>query len=271
MTKNELRLEQSRVVEASYRKFLNLVGSYSPGCFNSQAVLEAERGGLQVMDAVLGHVLRMPPSAERKPILQEALERVRNALDPQAVENLCHNLHSAVALYLDLLGCPSVVVRGTVRGEANGYNGFALIACVRPETEKHRPGHSWIVTPYWRVVDLALPFQSGLGEDYESLRSMLPCPILVADCDTSEPSIEWWRLSPRSSETITESLFAKETRYHDVLGWSCLEAGDLKIRYLPGGLCLPEESDLDEISVTIGGLRPGQFFRKHLSDLVAAS
>ena len=148
-----------------------LAGDFTPGYFNSPRALAAENGGLRVCDAVLGHVLAASPNADAEARALELLNRVSQALVDSEVENRCHNLHGACALMLDALHVPVVMVLGSVFATDEEGRAFWLNAWDGLTSQENRPGHSWLLTPSWRVADLALVHQSGVPGDYDDIRA----------------------------------------------------------------------------------------------------
>ena len=63
-------------------------------------------------------------------------------------------------------------------------------------------------------------------------------------------------------------MYAKATLYQDVIGWSHYKSGPTTVRYLPGAMTLPEEAEMADVSIKIGGLSPREFFDQNASDLV---
>ena len=236
-------------------------GSILPGYFNEPSVLKAERAGLEVCDAVLGHVLKTEPDKKVHSQALALLALVQNRIVPNEVVSRCHNLHGAVMLMLDKIGCPSVVIWGSINASAEGTAGFVLNATLGTGSPDHRPGHSWLLSPYWTVADLALRWQqgSGVGDDYDALQSQIPPLVLSESRESSEPEKGWWRY-PVPSLRFSEENYANETKYQDVLGWTKVEVGRLVLRYLPGAVAIPQEPDLNHIDILVGGMRPGDFF-----------
>lgn len=273
MDVQDRRMAQARTVDESYAALSSLLhGTFTQGCFNKPEVLAAERRGLSVCDGMLGHVLQ----AERDPQIaakaSRLLNAVRDGIVPAEVESRCHNLHSAVMLMLDRIGCPSVVVWGSVNASAPGTVGFVLNAAVGLRGPNHRPGHSWLLSPYWAVADLALKhqFAAGVGDDYAVLRPRIPSLIVSESTELSEPEPKWWRIPGRPG--IVEppvEVYANESKYQDVLGWTKVELESLTVRYLPGAVAIPEEDDINAVEVVIGGMRPGDFFASILDTLLS--
>ena len=160
MSISELRKRQPDLVEYAYSKLKDCIaGEFQPGYFNSPKALAAERNGLIISDAVLGHVLDASPSADTNARALELLNRVSQSLIPSEVENSCHNLHGACALMLDALHVPVVVIWGSVYATDENGSSFCLNAWDGSPLQIHRPGHAWLLMPSWRVADLALVHQ----------------------------------------------------------------------------------------------------------------
>lgn len=260
----EKRLTVKATVDSAYRQLSELVkGDFSPGYFNRPAVLQAEKQGLEVCDAILGHVLNAPKSPDRKAAALELLKRIEKGLINSEVQNQCHSLHGAVALMLDKIGCPAVVIWGSLNAIAPGSTGFRLIGEGAPQFLGHRPGHSWLLTPYWSVVDLALAHQYGVGDDYESLKKVIPKLILVSNQENSEPDRAWLQSPGQPNSSVPELVYCNATKYFDVIGWSKYQSDYMTIMYIPGAVCIPTESELDEINIRIGGKPPGEFLAEN--------
>lgn len=252
------RHTKSRVAE-SYAALGRLIGGrFYPGSHNTPQVLEAERNGLSVIDGVLGHILnaKLDHSIEVRAL--ELIRRVAANLVVSEVENKCHNLHGSLAMMLDKIGSPAVVVTGSLHASAADGRGFVLAGYQEPRFPGHVPAHSWVVTPFAAVCDLALRYQINVGEDYEQLQSDIPFPILTRDRRFDEPNRSWWRL-PGTTQLIPSKLYGNATKYHDVLGWSECTSGPVTIRYLPAAVGLPVETDMNRVNIRISGLCAGDF------------
>jgi len=266
MDRFAVRQQQRKMVESAYRDLHALLGGdFSPGYFNRPEVLDAERSGLAVCDGVLGHVLRAPRTSEEEAEATALLRAVGDALVPDEVENRCHNLHSAVMLMLDRIGCPAIVVWGSVHASALASRGFVLNAGMSPRFPGHRPGHAWIMTPYWSVTDLALAYGYNVGDDYERLAPSIPKLVQIRTRESSEPDREWWRLPSSQPFVMDDAAYAHATKYLDLVGWSQDVAEDVTLCYLPGAMAVPEEPEMNDVSVQIGGRPPGDFLAEYLS------
>ena len=262
----EQRKIQSGLVKAAYEGLKDLIGGeFRPGYFNSDEVLAAESNGLSVCDAVLGHILASPPNVEGEARARTLLNRVSEALVPSEVENQCHNLHGACTLMLDALGVPVVMVVGSVYATDESGHEFWINRLVPPAFPGHNPGHAWLLTPWWRVADLALMHQFGVAGDYDEMRNSLSPVITVGTKETIEPEVGWWRFE--GGLRLPAKGFAATTKYHDLIGWSQLKLGSTIVRYLPAALTLPTEAALADVNVKIGGLSPKEFFDAIVSDL----
>ena len=258
---------QRASVQVAYEQLKDcLAGEFAPGYFNSPRALAAERGGLEICDAVLGHALAASPDAGAEARALELLNRVSQALVASEVENQCHNLHAACALMLDALDVPVVIVWGSVFATGEEGRAFWLNARIPPAFQGHRPGHSWLLTSSWHVADLAIVHQFGVSGDYDDIRGTLPPVITVTSSEASEPEVSWWRFP--DGYRMTAHQYADATRYHDVIGWSLHKSGSTIVRYLPGAATLPEQAELADVNIKIGGLSPREFFDRNASDLV---
>ena len=267
MLVRERRKQQTDSVNQAYERLKDcLAGEFAPGYFNSPEALAAEGSGLEICDAVLGHVLATPSNTSAEARALELLNRVSKALVAGEVENRCHNLHGACALMLDLLNIPVVEVWGSVYATDKEGRAFWLNVMEGSSSEDHRPGHSWLLTPSWRVADLALVHQAGVPGRYNDIRATLTPVITATASEASEPDESWWRFE--SGHRLTEDEYADATRYHDVIGWSQLALGSTTLRYLPTAMSLPSEADLAIVDIKIGGLSPKDFFDQNASDLL---
>ena len=267
MFAEEQRKRQRASVEAAYKRLKDcLAGDFTRGYFNSPRAQAAESDGLPICDAVLGHVLATSPDADAEQRALELLNRVSQALVASEVENRCHNLHSACALMLDALHVPVVVVWGSVFATDEEGRAFWLNAWDGLTSQENRPGHSWLLTPSWRVADLALVHQSGVHGDYDDIRATLPPIITVSSSEVSEPDVSWWPFA--GGYRLTAAMYAKSTLYQDVIGWSHYKSAPTTVRYLPGAMTLPEDAEMADVSIKIGGLSPREFFDQNASDLV---
>ena len=263
------RKDQSALVKSSYDQLKACVrGQFQPGYFNSDKVLAAEAGGLSVCDAVLGHVLASPLSVDGEARASALMDRVSEALVPSEVENQCHNLHGACALMLDALGVPVVMVVGSVYATDESGRVFWLNRLGGPAFPGHNPGHAWLLTPWWRVADLALMHQSGVAGDYDNMRDSLRPVITVNSSETLEPEVGWWRFE--DGLPLPADGYVKTTKYHDLIGWSQSKLGSTTVRYLPSALTLPAEAEMSDVNIKIGGLSPREFFDANASDLFAS-
>ncbi len=263
------RKDQSALVKSSYDQLRACVGGqFRPGYFNSDEVLAAEADGLSVCDAVLGHVLASPPCPDGEARAGALLDRVSEALVPSEVENQCHNLHGACALMLDALGVPVVMVVGSVYATDENGRVFWMNRMVPPAFPGHSPGHSWLVTPWWYVADLALMHQYRVAGDYEKMRDSLR-PVITANSNQAlEPDVDWWRFD--GGLRLPAEGYAQTTRYHDLIGWSRFESKSTIVRYLPTAPTLPVEAELSDVNIKIGGLTPREFFDANAPDLFAS-
>ena len=239
----ERRERQCDLVAVAYERLKECVdGDFSPGYFNSPKALAAEKEGLSMGDGVLGHVLASSADAAEEERAIELLNRVSRALVTSEVENRCHNLHAACLLMLDALHVPAAVVRGSVYANDERGRPFWLNSLDGMDSEIHRPGHSWLITPSWRVADLALIHQSEVPGNYDAIRATLPPVITVTSSEVSEPAVRWWRFE--GGYPLTEDMYDEATRYQNVIGWSQHTSESTTVRYLPGAINLPIESEL---------------------------
>ena len=267
MSAKEQRKYQRASVKAAYRQLRDcLAGDFTRGYFNSPRAQAAESDGLPICDAVLGHVLATLPNADAEDRAIELLNRVSQALIASEVENRCHNLHGACALMLDALHIPVVMVWGSVFATDEEGRAFWLNAWDGLVSQENRPGHSWLLTPTWRVVDLALTHQSGVSGDYNDICTTLPPIITVRSSEGTEPDVSWWRFA--GGYRLTAPMYAQSTLYQDVIGWSHFKSGTTTVRYLPGAMTLPKEAEMADVRIKIGGLSPREFFDRNASDLV---
>ena len=267
MATQELRNQQRDFVKTAYDQLNGiLAGEFAPGYFNSPRARAAESRGLSVIDAVLGHVVSVSPDSKTEARALELLNRVSRSLVASEVENQCHNLHAACALMLDALDVPVVMVWGSVYATGDQDRAFWLNAEVPILSQEDRPGHSWLLTPSLRVADLALVHQNGVPGDYGEMRGMLPRVTIVTSNEASEPEVNWWQ-SPDACP-ITAAQYAKATRYQDVIGWSQYKSESTTVRYLPGAVVLPDEDEMGDLYIKIGGLSAREFFVQKVSDLV---
>ena len=263
------RRNQSALVRLAYEQLKNCTGGeFQAGYFNSEKVRAAEANGLSVCDAVLGHILASPLSVEGETRARALLSRVSESLVPSEAENKCHNLHGACALMLDSLGVPVVMVVGSVYATDESGCAFWLNRLVGPAFPGHNPGHSWLLTPWWRVADVSLTHQFGVVGDYDAMRSSLRPLITINSNETHKSEVGWWRFE--DGLPLPSDGYAEVTKYHDLIGWSQFKSGSAVVRYLPSALTLPMESELSEVNIKIGGLSPREFFDMNASDLFAA-
>ena len=260
------RTEVNALVKTAHDALRDLVGGqFGPGYFNSRQVLAAEVNGLSVLDGVLGHVLASSVSAEQEARAGALLEQVSAALVASEVENQCHNLHGACALMLDALGIPVIQVWGSVYATDEAGREFWINRLVEPAFPGHNPGHSWLLTPSWRVVDLALVHQYAVAGDYEDMRGSLR-PIITSDSsETAEPDVKWWRFEDGSR--LGRERYAAATQYHELMGWTQVQLGPTTVRYLPSAVTLPDVPEMGDVNIRIGGLSPREFFDKRATDL----
>ena len=261
------RKNQSALVKSAYEQLKDCIrGEFQPGYFNRNEVLAAEANGLSVCDAVLGHILGSSQSVDGEALARALLDRVSETLVPSEVENRCHNLHAACSLMLDALGVPVVMVIGSVYATDESGGVFWLNRLIPPTFPGHNPGHAWLLTPWWRVADLALMHQFGVAGDYDDMRDSL-CPLItVSSNETLEPEVGWWGFE--GGLRLPEDGYAEATKYHDLIGWSQFKLGSTIVRYLPTALTLPKEAKLSDVNIKIGGLSPKEFFDANASDLL---
>lgn len=250
-------------VREAWSRLQPLVGDRPPPrFFNAKSVLEAEGRGEPVMDALLGRVLETPPIQQRADLTLQICATVADQMVPAEVQSRCHNLHAALFLMLDSAGIPCVIVWGSVHAETDGGRGsFALNAQVPRESEIHRPGHSWLMTPEFSVVDLALAHQGDIGDAYESVKAAIP-PVVQVENRKNDPIPREWYPDQRGA-SVDEEAFAGGTRYFDVLGWSEFPGDRFTVRYLPGAIWVPAPNeDLRDFDVRIAGLRADDAFER---------
>lgn len=269
-----LRLGNYQLAENAYKELHKLIGGeFDRNFFNKPKVLEAEESGLALMAAILWYMryaeLIFDPAIKERSLT--ALHRIQSLLIPLEIMNRCHDLHAVISLYLNKIGCPAIVIRGTIAASAPGTSGFVLNTATEAIDQKYKTGHSWLVTPYWWVVDLSLAHQENAGDDYEILKNKIPPLILIDGKEMSEPNREWWRWPGEKYSTITDEEYVQQTRFFKLLGWSQLQANDLTIRYLPFYMSLPESGeaeDMNKMKIKIAGMGPEDFFNKYLADLM---
>ena len=264
----ERRRLQREYVELSYVRLKECIdGDFSPGYFNSPRALDAEKKDLSIGDAVLGHVLASAPDVDVEERALELLNRVAQALVASEVENRCHNLHAACFLMLDALHIPVAVVRGSVYATDERGQRFWINSLDGVDSRIYRPGHTWLITPSWRVVDLALVHQSEVPGNYDAIRDTLSPIITVTSSETSEPVGNWWRFG--GGRSLDRVMYAEATQYQNVIGWSQYTTEATTVRYLPTAINLPEVvDDLARIDIRIGGVSPKEFFDQNASDLI---
>jgi hypothetical protein len=215
---------------------------------------------MPVVDGLLGRVLETPPTRQRRELTLQIRTAVADRMVAAEVQSRCHNLHGALFLMLDSAGIPSVIVWGSVHAEAVDLRGsFALNAELPAENENHRPGHSWLITPEFSVIDLALAHQGDIGGTYASVKGAIP-PIVSISNRNSDPIPMQWYPDHRGSP-ISDTAYKNATKYFDVLGWSEFSGAGFTVRYLPGAVTVPSE-DLQDINLRIGGLRPDDAFEQ---------
>ena len=257
-------------VDTEYARLRKIVGDdFSRDYFNSASVLGAEdKGGLAVCDAALGRVLA---SANDNLVgsqqAEELISRVARALKPSEARGRCHNIAAALVLFLAQIDYPSVMAWGLVSCVASDGREFVLNPLESLAGPHHRPGHGWLVTPHWRVVDLSLAIQGDVGDSYDSLQPIIPNKILATSHEDSPPDPQWWRLPGMRSTSINPDQFANETEYHSILGWTRVALDEAEVRYVPGAMVLPGEADMNDIDLKIAGRRPGDFYRRFLTDI----
>ena len=263
----ERRILQRDMVNVAYERLKECVdGDFSPGYFNSPRALAAENEGLSMGDGVLGHVLASSLDADEEERAFELLNRVSQALVASEVKNRCHNLHAACFLMLDALHVPVAVVRGSVYATDEQGQRFWLNLFDGMDSKVHRPGHSWLITPSWRVADLALVHQSEVPGDYDAIGDTLSPVITVTSSEVSEPVGSWWRFA--GGRSMERATYAEATQYQNVIGWSQYKTEATTVRYLPAGITLPKEAELACVGIRIGGVSPREFFDQNASDLI---
>jgi len=254
-------------VEEAWRRLRALVGDQpSPRFFNAKRVLAAEEDGLPVMDGMLGRLLETQPTRERGALTLQICAEIADRVVAAEVESRCHNLHGALLLMLDSAGIPSVTAWGSVYAETDDPpGGFVLNAELPAENENHRPGHSWIITPEFSVIDLALTYQGQVGGSYASTKAAIPPIVHLSDRRRDPIPREWY--PNQQGSPISDDAYANATKYFDVLGWSEFSGANFKIRYLPGAVQVPAE-DLHDIDLHIGGLRPDYAFERSVLPVI---
>jgi hypothetical protein len=257
----------SAEVSDAWGRLQSLVGDHpSPRFFNAESVLNAEAGGLPVIDGLLGRVLETPPTQQRSDLTLQICAAVADRIVAAEAQSRCHNMHAALFLMLDSAGIPSVMVWGSIHGETNdGRGSFALNAAVPPESKVHRPGHSWLITPEFSVIDLALAHQGEVGDTYTSVKAAIPSIVHITNRKGDPIPREWY--PDEQGVPIGNAVYANATSYFDVLGWSEFSGAGFTVRYLPGAVTAPEE-DLEGIDLRIGGLRPDQAFDQFVLPLL---
>lgn len=254
-------------VKEAWGRLQSLVGDHpSPRFFNAKPVLDAEAGGLPVIDGLLGRVLETPPTQQRRDLTLQICAAVADRMVAAEAQSRCHNMHSALFLMLDSAGIPSVMVWGSVHGETNDGRSFALNAAVPPESEIHRPGHSWLITPEFSVIDLALAHQGEVGGTYASVKAAIPSVVHIEDRKSDPIPHEWY--PDQHGAPVGDADYAYATKYFDVLGWSEFSGAGFKVRYLPGAVTAPSD-DLQDCDLQIGGLRPDHAFERFVLPVLA--
>ena len=141
----------------------------------------------------------------------------------RAFKSLSSTLNSyACALMLDALGVPVVMVVGSVYATDESGHVFWLNRLGGPAFPGHNPGHAWLLTPWWRVADLALMHQFGVAGDYDNMRDSLHPVITVNSNETLEPEVGWWRFE--DGLPLPADGYVETTKYHAQLytsyGWA---------------------------------------------------
>ena len=254
-------------VKEAWRTLQPLVGDRpSPRFFNAASVLHAEARGMPVLDGLLGRVLETPPMQQRRDLTLQICAAVADRMVAAEVQSRCHNLHGALFLMLDSAGIPSVIVWGSVHAETDDPRGsFALNSELPPEDENHRPGHSWLITPEFSVIDLALAHQGDVGGTYASVKGAIPPIVHIANRKSDPIPREWY--PDHRGLPIGDAAYTNATKYFDVLGWSEFSGAGLTVRYLPGAVTAPSE-DLQDINLRIGGLPPDHAFERFVLPLL---
>ena len=257
----------SAEVKEAWGRLQFLIGDHpSPRFFNAESVLKAEAGGMPVIDGLLGRVLETPPTQQRSDLTLQICAAVADRMVAAEVQSRCHNLHGALFLMLDSAGIPSVIVWGSVHAETNDPRGsFALNSELPREDENHRPGHSWLITPEFSVIDLALAHQGEVGGTYASVKAAIPSIVHIANRKSDPIPREWY--PDQQGSPISEAAYTNATKYFDVLGWSEFSGAGLTVRYLPGAVQAPIE-DLQDIDLRIGQLRPDYAFEQFVLPLL---
>lgn len=256
------------LVEIHFQKLHEVLdGRFAAVYFNAPKVLEAEAQGLDVVLGALGHVRDISISTELSRRAAELVNRVIDRLVPGEVTNRCHNLHMALLMFLDQIGYPAVQAIGLVNAEDPQGRGFVLNPAQSP-TAIYTPGHSWLITPEYWVLDISLCHQRDTGDEYEELKIHLPKAIRIPEKLHTEPPMRWWRLPGQKVSNLNQETYSYETSLLNITGWSLFENESILSRYVPTKLRLPEARELEEITnIQIGGLDPARFFHRYLQDL----
>jgi hypothetical protein len=221
---------------------------------------------MSVADGLLGRVLETAPMQQRSDLTMQVCAAVADRMVAAEVQSRCHNLHAALFLMLDSAGIPTAIVWGSVHAETNDPRGtFALNAELPPEGANHRPGHSWLITPEFSVIDLALAHQGEVGGTYAPVKAAIPSIVQITNRESEPIPREWY--PDQQGSPVSDAAFANGTKYFDVLGWSAFSGDGFTARYLPGAVWLPDV-DLQDINLRIGGLRPDDAFERFVVPLL---
>ena len=223
---------------------------------------------MPVLDGLLGRVLETPPMQQRSDLTLQICATVADQMVAAEVQSRCHNLHAALFLMLDSARIPCVIIWGSVHAETDDARGsFVLNAQLPRESEIHRPGHSWLLTPEFSVIDLALAHQGDIGDAYESVKAAIP-PIVHVKNRKSDPIPREW-YPDQLGAPVDDEAYADGTRYFDVLGWSEFSGAGFTVRYLPGAIWAPTPNeDLQDVDLRIAGLRADDAFERFVLPLL---
>jgi hypothetical protein len=266
----QVRRKRRESVEEAYAQLRTIVGGdFRPGFFSRPEVLESQRHGLNVSEAVLGYILEAPRDERVGSAALDLVRRVSESVRPNEVATFGDDLHLAVSMLLNRIGCPSVVVWGCVVAQ-KADSQFRVFADVMAPSSQGNTGHSWVFSPYWQVADLRLAQLREFGSAYESLRATIPGLIVTAARKRTEPPRNNFQKPGPPREKVSHALYAEATRYQDVLGWTHhLTEQGLSIAYLPAGVMLPDAEQLAALRVRIGGLELGRFLEEKLGEIIA--
>lgn len=156
-----------------------------PGFYDDPVFVKAEESDRQLLDAYAKHVLGLKHSTEYLTKARNAVKSVSEFLMVELRKDgrlgACRDLSGVVSRFLEREGVWNFLVKGNV---FITFDNQTKLKPYRMETVGADPGHSWLIAPPFKVVDLTIEHQKYRHGEAK----YLPAPILSEDASSAVPT-----------------------------------------------------------------------------------